>query len=215
MDRSIIDKTISLLTLDLYDREDENILELNTYNSLPIMDTPINLNYWNRIQDISLVALYKATANGFVIEWEAKQITATGKLNFLPIEQIVQTWKDRLYYESDVEFNDLIAYYHPIDMPSETISCGMLITPNFVTQSIYLHHAPEPETFDLDLDLEGYVHMAKEACIFANWQLVLLNIANLQHPIIKQFRKTMPRLFPDFNWDAFVEKYESLKLSNQ
>ena len=133
----------------------------------------------------------------------------------MPIEQIVQTWKDRLYYESDVEFNDLIAYYHPIDMPSETISCGMLITPNFVSESIYLHHAPEPEAFDLDLILEGYVHMAKEACIFANWQLVLLNIANLQHPIIKQFRETMPRLFPDFNCDAFVEKYESLKLSKQ
>ncbi len=215
MVRSIMNDTITLLTMCLFNVEDLNTIELQVKSNLPIMETPLVDNYWVRLKDSKLVDLYKVKANGFSIEWQGKQIEASGRLNFLPIEQIVQTWKDRLYYESDVEYNDLIAYYHPIDMPSETISCGMLITPNFVTQSIYLHHAPEPETFDLDLDLEGYVHMAKEACIFANWQLVLLNIANLQHPIIKQFRKTMPRLFPDFNWDAFVEKYESLKLSNQ
>ena len=213
MERSIMNDTITILTLGLFNVEDLNTIELQVKSNLPIMETPLVDNYGVRLKDSKLVDLYKVKANGFSIEWQGKQIEASGRLNFLPIEQIVQTWKDRLYYESDVEFNDLIAYYHPIDMPSETISCGMLITPDYVSESIYLHHAPEPETFDLDL--EGYVHMAKEACIFSNWQMVLLNITNLQHPITKQFRETMPTLFPDFNWDAFVEKYESLKLSNQ
>ena len=58
--------------------------------------------------------------------------------------------------------------------------------------------------------------MAFEAKIFEYWPLVLLDIQNNhESPETIKFKKEMPKIFDDFDWEKFVEKYESLRLSKQ
>ncbi len=56
--------------------------------------------------------------------------------------------------------------------------------------------------------------MAYEAKVFYYWPRVLLDIQNgTECYETERFKKEMPKLFADFNWDKFVEKYQSLRLS--
>ncbi|MEM9339969.1 MAG: hypothetical protein AAGA66_14625, partial [Bacteroidota bacterium] len=150
-------------------------------------------------------------------KWKAIENNAiSGNMEFLPIEKSLQDWKDNLYYEEDLELNDMIQYYKPFDLISETVSCGFMITPDYISKSIYYHHAPNPETYDLDIDFEGYMQMAYEAKIFQYWPKVLLDIqAEDESEETKVFKENMPRIFDGFDWNQFVKKYESLRLSNK
>ena len=167
--------------------------------------------------DKTLMQCYSDIANGFYYKWTAiHDSNITGQMEFLKMKQVLRDWKDNLYYEEDVEQNDLIQYYKPFDLISETFSCGFLLTPDFVSKTIYCHNAPYPETYSLDVDFSGYMIMAKEALIFQYWPQVLLDIQSGEESTETiLFKEHMSKLKDDFSWDAFVEKYQSLRLSNQ
>ena len=157
-------------------------------------------------------------ANGFRLHWHAtERENISGFIHFLKMQHVIQDWKKvGLFNEEDVLENDLIEYYKPFDQISETFSCGILITPDFVSESIYCHNAPDPETYDLDIDFEGYLEMAFEAKVFQYWPKTLLDIKDEgESPETVAFKREMPRIFAGFNWNAYVKRYQELRLSKR
>ncbi len=167
--------------------------------------------------DTNLIQIYSELSDGFHIKWFSdKEKGIGGNIHFMEMKHVLADQKGNLYDDQDIQMNDLIQYYKPFDLISETFSCGFLITPDFVSTSIYCHNSPDPETYDLDLDFAGYMEMAYEAKIFQYWPKVLLDIkANYESAETKAFKEHMPKIFEDFDWDSFVQKYESLRLSKK
>lgn len=60
--------------------------------------------------------------------------------------------------------------------------------------------------------------MAIEARVFYNWQVVLLfymNGVGIGLVETEIFKTEMPKIFPDWTWENFIAKFESLRVSNK
>lgn len=170
--------------------------------------------------DIHLSAFYffyNKISNGLELSWNLdKNDDIGGNMHFLKMEQFLQNWKGNLFNDKDIEQNDLIAYFHPFDLITPESQCGVMIGMDYEDNEIYFHYSTNPETFGLDIDFEGYLEMAKEAKIFLYWPKVLLDIQNKEEGVeSKLFKDWMPKVFPDFDWKKFVNRYESLRLSKR
>ena len=82
-------------------------------------------------------------------------------------------------------------------------------------QSVYYLHG-DNELSNLDLDFHGYTEMAYEARVFNYWQRVLLEYTKgNSSEITEAFKTEMPQIFPDWRWESFIEKFESLRISKR
>ena len=156
-------------------------------------------------------------SNGIIIKWRQNpEEGVMGQLNLLRIETTLQDWSNKLYYESDLEENDLLEYYKPFDEVTPEVTSGFLITPEFTSDTIYTHYVSRYELHDLEIDFAGYLEKAIAAKVFNLWTRVLLQIqeGTEGHETLA-FKEHMPKIFPDFSWEDFVEKYQNLRLSNQ
>jgi len=71
---------------------------------------------------------------------------------------------------------------------------------------------------NLDLDYEGYTQMALEGRVFNHWQQVLLYYmgdVDTGGSETETFKTEMPRIFPDWKWENFIARFESVRLSNR
>jgi len=192
------------------------------------VETELSERYFNSFGEVSslkeefkipaeLLSVYENISNGFTLTWQTdKTRMINGRMHFLEMQYVMMDQKGKLYEEEDLEFEERLAYFKGFDLISETHSVGFLHGTDYESKSLYLHNSPEPELYDLDLDFEGYMEMALEAKIFEYWPLVLLDIqTNSERPETTKFKKEMPKIFDGFDWDEFVEKYSSLRLSRQ
>lgn len=157
-------------------------------------------------------------SNGFELKWWKDSSKGIGgEINLLSMESmfekdsaIIDELKISEYLDKDLEF------FRAIDIPSMNEEVGFFMLPNKKPiKNIYYRLAGE-NVSDLDLDFKGYLEMAFESKVYAYWQKVLVDIQdNEESHEVLTFKEQMPKIFEDFSWDAFVEKYESLRLSNQ
>jgi hypothetical protein len=194
-------------------KKKEKILNFDYNFNLPISKSEIKLAL-----PTEMIALYTEDGNGFSFKWKPKKKDISGGvMEFMSMEDMLQDWKKSgLFTDDDVLENDLLEYYKPFDLLTETFSCGLLITPQYIGQSIYCHNAPYPQMYNLDIDFAGYLEMAKESLIFPYWPKVLLDIQTNEESYETQyFKEEMPKLKDDFKWENFITKYESLRLSKR
>lgn len=185
----------------------------DSYN-LPITEDVLNNSKINMVTSC-IIDFYKMF-DGFKLEWSDTAGDLGGCMHFLKMEEVLQNWKGNLYDEDDLEENDLIEFFHPFDLITPEAQCGIMIGMEYEDHEIHYNYSGTAETLGLDVDFEGYLEMAKEARIFFYWPKVLLDIQNKEeNPETLSFKKNMPKIFPDFKWENFVAKYESLRLSKQ
>jgi len=199
------------LQLDLIRAENENLLSFETWFNNPFV---LSSDIENYRFPLSFLEIYQKS-DGMRIKWEATNIEqAYGGMEFLAMEAILSSWEGSVYEPEDLEFNEMLEFFHPFDQVSPEILCGFMITPNETYQSIYLNGVGETDTPFLDLNFDGYVTMLYESRAYKNWPIILLNISDndLDSPLIQDFRSDMPPLFPEFDWDRYVTRYQSLRL---
>jgi len=223
MEEHKVRKLIDIVELSLYNAEDEgHISSQSQVFNLGLKSSNVTYSLENKLIDefINFYTFY----NGFEIIWYSNIEEVGGRLHFLEIEHILQDWKGILYFDEDIQQNDLLQYFHPFDLPTDESQCGLLTKPGF-TGAVYYHRAGYPELHYLDLDFNGYVEMAAEARGFFYWQLVLLDIQNGETgEITKRFKENMPIIFKNdnpheeylnFTWEKFVKKYESFSKNHR
>ena len=162
---------------------------------------------------------YKNVKDGYGLIWYTDDSRIIGgRLKFAPTKYLFADQKEYGMYDDDmIAQNELIQYFQPLDNCTDETRVGFIITPDKIYDSLYYNVIGETELYNLDLNYEGYTQMVVEARAFYNWQRVLLHhegysIGEVETEV---FKKHMPEIFPDWTWEGFIEKYESLKLSKK
>ncbi|TCI93194.1 hypothetical protein [Tenacibaculum sp. M341] len=162
---------------------------------------------------------YKNVKDGYGFQWQMdEQRTVSGRIKFTVFEQMIGDWKRIVYFDDeDLQINPDLEFFKPLDVPAAEHRVGFIMRPNEIDPYLYYQDAGETDLHLLDLDFKGYTEMALEAKVFRYWQVVLLHYdgRKLGGPETDNFKKFMPQIFPDFSWDKFIEKYESVRLSKK
>jgi hypothetical protein len=157
---------------------------------------------------------YRNEGNGYSFEWWAdKENGIGGKLDFAATEYLFAD--PGLYDEGDDE--DL-QYFRPLDYPTPESYVGFIIRPDAIYPALYYMSVSDYELYNLDLDYHGYTQMALEARVFNHWHTVLLYYMgdiSTGKSETETFKTEMPKIFPDWTWENFIEKFESLRLSKK
>ena len=138
-----------------------------------------------------------------------------GKIKLVETKYLFSEENYILYDEGDDE--DL-KYFRPLDYPTPETYVGFIIKPDVIYKSLYYMSVSNYELNNLDLDYEGYTQMAVESRVFNHWQRVLLYYMNgegIGSVETETFKTEMPKIFPDWTWENFIAKFESLRLSNK
>ncbi|MGH1437183.1 MAG: hypothetical protein ACRBG0_22275 [Lewinella sp.] len=190
--------------------KDEGLINLEKeWYNLPVSDQ----EQLSELPDI-MQSLY-TYANGVEIRWRSIQDSSQGgRLQFLELEHVFKDGLGQLYDTEDLLEEELIEFFKPFDLVTDEAECGFLHRPGFASESIYYHRTGTPQLYNLDIDFSGYLEMALAARVYYYWPKVLLDIqSGTKGAETVNFKQNMPLIFPEFNWEAFKEKYQSLRLS--
>lgn len=156
---------------------------------------------------------FYSECNGITINWQAKEDDngeIAGKVNLLPFNQAIVNWKGVVYFDDTPE-NDLIRRFFIIDFFVDEACAGFYATAEQKPDMFYYPFEGEP--FNLELDINGYSKMLVEAKGFRYWQLAIKElITGSENHNSKIFKQHMPQLFPDFNFEDFEQRFNSLRL---
>jgi hypothetical protein len=156
-------------------------------------------------------------ANGVEIRWQStKDLAQGGRLQFLELENVLKDGLGEIYDKEDLEEEELLEFFKPFDLVTDEAECGFLHRPGFASESMYYHRTGRPQLYNLDIDFSGYLEMALAARVYYYWPKVLLDIQSGEESVeTVNFKHNMPLVFPDFSWEEFKEKYQSLRLSTK
>ncbi len=174
----------------------------------------------------SLVDFYQS-CDGIHIEWQAKETTGIHALGSIRLLQLKHLFDGN---EIDLAANEfggwrlntdygnlqpLKGAFRIVDLFSGKSMAG-IFSEEPATEEVFLYNSGV--AFEsLKVDFEGYFQLLCKAYGFLGWQRVIIHkeygqnggYGEYEHD---DFRDTMPLLFPDFNFDEFIELYESLKI---
>jgi hypothetical protein len=155
----------------------------------------------------------------FGIKWEQIQPLdedddmtepSTGSINFLSIERIVANTKDYIYF-GDVDPDDPITDFHIVDEFCAE-SCVGIYAGKHASNSLYFVDCGEAPVF-LGLDLTGYIEMLCLSKGYYYWQSAILALCyGEENNKVEEMKERMPKLFPGWTWEAFVAKYDEVKI---
>lgn len=156
---------------------------------------------------------YNEIADGFQLNWK-KDANSFGFIQLAEMKHLLLGANGNgIYINEDLPQDADIRFFHPFDFPTPETYVGFIIKPEAIYKSVYYLHG-DNELSNLDLDFHSYTEMAFEARIFNYWQRVLLEYMNRSSSeITKTFQTVMLQIFPDWTWENFIEKFESLRIN--
>ncbi len=171
----------------------------------------------NRLENIhpSIKEFYNEIADGFQLRWKRDE-NSFGFIQLAEMKHVLAGANGNgIYFNEDLPQDADIRFFHPLDFPTPETYVGFIIKPATIYKSVY-YLSGDNELANLDLDFQGYTEMAFEARVFNYWQRVLLEYMNgSSSEITKTFQTEMPQIFPDWSWENFIEKFESLRISKR
>lgn len=199
-------------------KKDGRIAEIN-FNVPGVLEA--DLQQFIRLDQIhtGIYDFYKNSCDGYGFEWSAnKDEGVGGNIQLAETKYLFADTESFDFYDEDKNDEDDIKFFHPFDYPSAESYVGFVIKPDTIYKSVYYMGIGDYELNNLDLDFEGYTQMAIEARVFNHWQVVLLYYMgdiNIGSSETETFKTEMPKIFPDWSWEDFIAKFESLRLSKR
>ena len=158
------------------------------------------LSYYNEILYFKLAWTYK------------KDKSIRGFIRILPIEEAVGDWEGKVYFKKrDPEH---MKDFKVLDffLPECCVGFYLAGKSGKPKEELYVFDR-EDVPVGLNVDVEGYIQLLYMARGFAYWPRVLQGLAGQEDAgVTEKFKKSMPKVFPDFKWEEFVALYEKVKL---
>lgn len=190
-----------------------NLTDINT-------QTPLRLNKKQRevVKGVmpSSVFDFHQDLNGLTIEWTttAEIPDVKGSVKILSLKDILKDWKGIVYFDF-TDDTDRIKKFYPIDFFIDEACVGAFL--NEIDNqdcSLYLYGFGD-EPINLNLDINGYIQMMVASKGFLYWQYSIIEILEGQeNPVSQRFKEWMPKLFPNFNWQEYVNTCNQLKIES-
>lgn len=153
--------------------------------------------------------------NGLNIEWKTKKKqnpNVKGSVKVLSLYEILQNWKDIVYFDFTPE-RGRIRNFHPIDFFIDEACAGAFLNEDSQQDSSLYLYSFETEPISLNLNIDGYIQMLVTSKGFLYWQYAIIEIlSNQENPVSQRFKEWMPKIFPGFSWQEYVQKYNQLKI---
>jgi hypothetical protein len=134
-----------------------------------------------------------------------------GNINILTIAEIFDDWKGHVYFD-DTPLDSELRDFKIVDYFLDEYACGVYWG---TKKDLTFHYGPmngsKPKS--LYLDINGYIEMMILSRGFLHWQMAITDIlygdglAN-----VDEFKEEMPKLFPGWTWEGFVQKFEEVRL---
>ncbi|PSR52323.1 hypothetical protein AHMF7605_01695 [Adhaeribacter arboris] len=160
----------------------------------------------------SFIKFYSEVGS-YSLDWQNTielEADVAGSVKILQPEKVLSDWKEVIYFEDDSS----LKYFKVFDQFSEDACCGFYTTesksePHHVLYYYDFHN----EAFSLHLDLEGYIQMMILSKGFLYWQKVLLDyLMKKESGNTKLMKNNLHKVFEDFDFKNFIEKYKAIKL---
>jgi hypothetical protein len=165
-----------------------------------------------KISDYTIVKFYS-----FISEWKLKwrtkedfEVKAEGTFDFLPLKEVmIDVWDDSL---GGNDWNPEMKGFRPLDMFYDIDGFVGFYVGRPEKKGLYVQHS-DSSVSPLYVDLDGYLRLLGMSKGFGWWQNALVEIhSGNPMPNVASFREKMPKIFPDFSWDAFVALYEEVRI---
>lgn len=171
-----------------------------------------NQEPYNLIPDES-VKLFYTFINDWGIKWSNRtnvEINAQGTFNILPLDQVMQdSWDDTL---GGNDWAPDMKGFRPLDMFYDMDGFVGFYIKRPDKNGLYLQHS-DSSISPLHLNLDGYLQLLGMSKGFGWWQNALVQIhSGKEMPNVAGFKEKMPKIFPDFSWEEFVELYEKVRI---
>lgn len=154
---------------------------------------------------------YKET-NGLKLQWDFDvNRNLCGRMNLIRLEYVLESWEEKLYYEGA---DQRLKHFRPLDVFTEEACCGILLDGSG-DPTMYYHDFGTSTIYSLDIDFKSYFDLSIDTLAFLYWQTHLVDLVNGDQGVEILFRTGMKEVFPDFDLDAFTEKFEGLRLSKK
>jgi hypothetical protein len=170
------------------------------------------------LEDISLSKEFYLDKDDFFrfkLSWKLadddSSIMFRGNIKILPIAEIFRDWKGILYFE-DTPIDSDRRDFKIVDYFLNEYACGVYWG-NKKDLTFYYAELDGSKPKSLDLDINGYIEMMILSKGYLHWQMAITDIlygdglAN-----VDEFKEEMPKLFPGWTWEAFVQKFEEVRL---
>jgi hypothetical protein len=151
---------------------------------------------------------------GYKLKWKTNhgcEFYANGSINILEIPQIFGDWEGITFLPSTPSDSDL-RDFKIVDYYLSEYACGIF----WGNRMDLIFHKAEldgSKPLSLDLDVTGYIEMFIASKGYIQWQTAIEFILyGTEKSNVDDFKAHMPILFPDWTWEAFVQKFEEVRL---
>lgn len=212
------------MTPKIWDQIKELRDELGGNSAITVDDftigLPLNKREKEAVKGVAPASIFylHREVNELVIAWgprDASDPDAIGSTKIIPVKEMLKDWSGVVYFDFTPQ-DARIKHFHPIDFFVDEACVGAFLNePAREDSALYLYRF-EGDPTSLQLDMEGYVQMLKASRSFLYWQYAILEIIHQkENPMSRRFKEWMPRLFPVFDWNQYVEQYEKVRLSDR
>jgi len=139
-----------------------------------------------------------------------KEPQVKGKIKILPFKQVFGDWEGIVWFNNHPNDKGL-RHFRILDFFSNEACVGFYDSEDKSRELFYLYFGEKP--ISLSLDVEGYCQMLQKTFGYFYWQLAIIEIKTNKSGIeSRDFKKYMPQLFQDFNYDEFVSLYHQIQI---
>ena len=133
-----------------------------------------------------------------------------GSINIIPLEQANGDWKDIIWFDY-MDADDPLRFFKPVDYFSNETMVGVIDKEG--STEMYCHSLGNEPPQSLGISAIGYLELLSMTRGFFIWQRAILGLRNgIVYPEAEALKKYAPQVFPNFNYDEFVQRYEELKI---
>jgi hypothetical protein len=160
------------------------------------------------------IAAFYREIKSYNLKWESK-IKLPGKIygqaKLIEVSKAVSDWKEIVYFEDDSP----LKHFKILDQFVNEACCGFYTLESKAGSPKLIYYYDFSNTpVSLQLTIEEYINMMVEARGFLYWQKVLTDhLQGVESPHTVLMKQDLNKIFPEFNFDSFIAKYNDLSKS--
>lgn len=165
----------------------------------------------------TVLEFYKLS-DGFEIAWQPvdialKEQELVGRVKINPFQQVMRNWSGVVFFDDEPQDSPRRKFF-PTDFFVDEAAAGFCTLEGH-RHMIYLFKF-EGELIPLDVNFEGYLRcmLMARGCLY--WQYLLLEVTSGQENAVSQrIKRYLPRLFPDFEFEAFAMLVNQVRIQGR
>jgi hypothetical protein len=158
---------------------------------------------------------FYCVSDGFEIKWQPVDILFEehemfGRVKVNPFQQVVRNWSGVVYFDDEPE-NSPRRKFFPLDFFAGEAAAGFCSLEGY--RNMMFLYLFEGDLIPLYVNFENYLKcmLVAKGCLY--WQYLIVELINAnENEMSRRIKEFLPRLFPDFNFQAFEKVFNEVRI---